>query len=322
MCDFDINSSGSDDQFNSRFRKFQDLVQFASPYIGFGEKSRSPKDASVKSTRVRNPPSTRIRTKITPLIKERQEEGPDSRSHPSRVSAELEGGLNERSRGKLNELVEGIVSYRPSLSADSLVGYVEKFIENYKVKIPKGKDRAALTLLYCIIMSSRLHNIYLDIHLLAINLDVPLKNIAAVINENAPPITTTDPLQRRLLDVIVNSSRDALAEEFSETMIRVVSGFPVEPRIDVSEGDVYKYKKNCQSLFSMLESDIGCDYDRQFCVTPDKVYIYAIFDVIREKVKTVTERVICDYLSSKFMIPRVTVEKMKRLIVKCRSHPA
>jgi hypothetical protein len=319
MCDFDSYSSDAEDRFNSRFKKFQDLVHMASPYIGLGAKNALSKDSSTKIPRPKTLPSTRNRTKITPLIKERTNEGQETRQRVSQAVAEADGFLNERTRNKLTEMADTIVLTRNFLTVDMITTWTEKFIEDYKVKVPKGKERAVLILIYCIIMACRLNGIFLDVHLLAINLDVPVKNIMATINENVPPITTKCDLHKRLLGVVINSSRNALAEEFAGMMVRVVSAFPSEPPVQVTEEDVQKYKKNCISLFTMLESDVSCDYDRQFCVTPDKVYIYGIFDVVREKVRSVTERVICDYLSSKFMIPRVTIEKMKRLVVKCRS---
>jgi hypothetical protein len=318
MCDFE--EERPDDGFDERFRKFQNLIHFTSPYMSLGSKKGFTDDQTCKSiTRKKTQGGGKCRTKITPLIKERESPSQEARVHVIRERAEADECVSERFRGKLAELADVITSSRSFISADTITSYAEKFISDYGVKIPKGKDKGSLTLLYCIIMSCRLNGIFMDLHLLAIDLEISLKDIVTTINESLPPITTTDPIQRKLLSIIITSPRTLLSVEFSERMIQTVRDFPGEKKLEVADTDVKRYEENCRGLFAMLENDISSDHDRQFCVTPDKIYIYGMFDMIREKAGQVTERVISDYLSSRFMTPRVTVEKMKRLVVKCRA---
>lgn len=317
MSDCEFEAETPNTNFNDRFRNYQNLIQRSSPYVGLESRIRDAPGCAIRTKKC----SVKTRAKITPIVKLRTEDEKELEvKKPSRVPLGLpEGVLHDRVKEKLGELIDKIVITRPFTHALDMGRWVDCFVKDYCIKIPKGKEKLTYVLVYCILMSCRLNGVFLDLHLISIDLDLPLKCIVSAIQDHVPPITSKDPLHINLVTAMIDPGRDSLMTEYVHTMKRVVGSFSSSELQGVSTEDEVSYEKNCRSVFNMLEADVSCDYERQFCVTPDKVYIYGIFDIIREKNKTVTERMICDYLSSKFMIPRVTVEKMKRLVVKCRA---
>jgi hypothetical protein len=305
-------------KFNDKFHMYQRLIQKSSPYVGLESritKSSQGNNGVIRTTKC----SAKPRTKITPMIKQRQE-GDSVVVEKKKTSESTPSSNTDRWTERLNEILGEVCKRRDFLNKCSVERWTRDFIEEYKVKIPKGKEKLNLLLIYCIIMACRLNGVFLDLHLLSIDLNVLLKCIIGAINENIPPITSTELSHRKLVEIMVSLPRESLMSEYVCSMRRAVEEFSTKEPVLVTSEDEIRYSENCKSIFKMLESGVGCDYERQFCVTPEKVYIYGIFDVIREKNKSITERTICDYLSSKFCIPRVTVEKIKRLVVKCRAN--
>ena len=325
----DYQPSSDTINFANRFKSFQNIVKFSSPFIVKHQTSNSNRPTTSSAEFVPNSLgsqlggqpqvkklSAKTKTRITPIIKEKQT---TTSSKREKKEPDAEGVINSRNRDHLEDLLTDILSTRENIDKEQVTGWVEDFCQTYRVKFPKSRDKVILVLIYCTVMSCRLNGVYLDIHLLSIELDIPFKNITGMISENLPPITSKKPEDRKLISVVIETPRTKLSEEYCRVMKRIVEEFPGPVTLHVSDEEIDDYKKSCEEVFDILEKDISCEYERQFCVTPDKVYIYGIFEVIHRKTKSITERSICDYLSSRFKIPRVTVEKMKRLVVKCRA---
>ena len=330
---FDLQDDGlfnsfeekSINKFTNRFQTFQNVVKFSSP---FSMKQTSVNSTNSVSTTMKKL-SAKTKTRITPIIKEKSPNGESEQGKKTKTVVNLpEGTMNSRVRENLDELLDNTIEKRlpPSIKVEEIRKYVIEFASTYRVRFPKSRDKITLVLLFCIIMSCRLNDLYFDVHLLSIELGIPYKNIVDTINDNLPPITSKDPAHKRLISMIIDIPRTKLLDDYCQVMKTVVEEFKsidttgdkdYQPLV-VDSKVIEEYRSNCIQIFDMLEKDISCEYERQFCVTPDKVYIYGIFDIIRQKRRTITERSICDYLSLKFQIPRVTVEKMKRLVVKCK----
>ena len=337
MDDFDDDYRPYADSINfaNRFKTFQNIVKFSSPFsikqqtLNNNNSSLFADNTSTSTSTVSQPQvkklSAKTKTRITPIIKEKQQTSNSTGSSSSTSSSkrekkepDIEGVINPRNRDYLDDLLTDILSTREHLDKETIAGWVDEFCQTYKVKFPKSRDKVILVLIYCTVMSCRLNGVYLDIHLLSIELDIPFKNITGMINDHLPPLTSKNPEDMKLISVVIETPRTKLSDEYCRVMKRIVEEFP-NSDLQVSDGEIKDYKESCEEVFDILEKDISCEYERQFCVTPDKVYIYGIFEVIHRKKKPTTERAICDYLSSRFKIPRVTVEKMKRLVVKCRA---
>jgi len=321
--DYELDNQGEaavTNNFANRFKTFQNIVKFSSPFTMKQPSTTSNISNNQVSQEVRKL-SAKTKTRITPIIKEKQQPTSSTtyRKEKRTVDPEVDGFLSSRNQDHLDDLLTDILSTRATFDKELLTRWVEEFCQTYKVKFPKSRDKIILVLLYCTVMSCRLNGVYLDIHLLSIDLDIPFKNIVGMINDNLPPITSKSPEDRLLISAAIETPRTKLSEEYCRVMKRIVEEFPSPDPLQVIDEEIQGYKESCETVFDILEKDISCEYERQFCVTPDKVYIYGIFEVIRRKKKMITERSICDYLSSRFKIPRVTVEKMKRLVVKCRT---
>lgn len=335
---FDLQDYSSEEErniskFTNRFQTFQNVVKFSSPFI-IKQRPSSTHSSSLSSSTIIVPTTKKLsaksKTRITPIIKEKPTNGAGEQTRKIKVDSPPDGTMSSRVRDHLDDLLESVIINRrsPALDPEEIRKMVTEFALTYRVKFPKSRDKIVLVLLFCIIMSCRLNDIYFDVHLLSIELNIPYKNIVDTINENLPPITSKDPDHRKLISAVVDIPRTKLLDDYCQVMKKVVEEFKVEvkdgnssnspEKLQVDSVVIEEYRTNCIQIFDMLEQDISCEYERQFCVTPDKVYIYGIFDIIRQKTKSITERSICDYLSNKFQIPRVTVEKMKRLVVKCR----
>lgn len=292
--------------FEDRFKKFQDFLSVKKPYA-------YPSGSST----FRKP----IRTKVTPIIKDNTKSRATRTDKGERNEVELFPSLTPKLRDLLDDILDVIIPSRSDrLSKQRVFEWVEKFVIVHRVVFPKSREKSILGLVYCVVMCCRSEGIILDIHMLSIELDIPFKNIVDAMNERLPPITSNNIEDVKLISLITETPRSSLIYEYSNAMRRVVDEFVTRttPELRVTEEDVKTYQDNCLAIFEMLEGSQENEYERQFCVTPDKVYVYGIFEIIRSKRKGITERTICDFLSSKFKLPRVTVEKMKRLIMKYR----
>ena len=321
-------------KFTVRFNSLQNIVKISSPLVM--NKHPSLHSSSTLTSQPTNKLSVKPKTRITPIIKEKtvKEGGGNQTSKKCKADNLPEGTMNPRVRDCLDNILESVILKRrsPALNLEELRKTVIEFALTYRVKFPKNRYKIILVLLYCIIMGSRLKEIYFDVHLLSVDLDIPYRNIINTINENLPPITSNDPLNYKLISAVVDVPRTKLLDDYCYAMTKAVEGFEVGNEPPNKEGGTLKRKENiqvdsvviddyrnlCIRILDIIARNTSCEYEQQFCITPDKVYIYGIFEIIRQKTRSVTERSICDYLSGIFKIPRVTVEKMKRWVVKCR----
>ena len=169
------------------------------------------------------------------------------------------------------------------------------------------KDKFIVSL-YAVFIGLRLKEIYLDPHLLSLEFQVPFKTFQKCIFECTPSITCETEIEKRIITLSVNLDRFSIHREYSNILVEFV------PQTD-DEG-LRTFESRCRTLFDILSEKGVCDDEKQFCVTTDKIFIYGLFETLKKAFPEKTERMICDQLSGRFSIPRVTIEKMKRLINK------
>jgi hypothetical protein len=242
--------------------------------------------------------STR-RKKITPI-------GKLSSSYSSQ-----EHNVGEKVRDRIRQIISKTCETRSWVDKTFMYEKTIEFCCEHKIIFPKNKDKTDKLILYCMIMAGRLNGLYFDTHVLSIEFDMKAKEINKTIVENLPSLTSP---QFTFIEAIMDVDKMCLFTEYKNLLLTVVTSF--NPSSSLREEDYDYYERRTREIFTILESDDIEDSDRQFCVTPNKVYIYSMFELIRKLNTASTERSICDYLSTKFAIPRVTIEKMKRLVAK------
>lgn len=222
--------------------------------------------------------------------------------------------MDEKIREKIRFIISKIAESRDYLSLEFGVGVDDIYKWTIDFLSERGywtvectKDKFLISL-YSVMMACRLHGIFLDAHLLSLELGIPFKSFQKCIFECSPPITSTSDLDRKLMRLTLRAGKFDLNREYANILKNLLP--------DITPEAIEIYKDRCRLYFDNLMARGFCDEEKQFCVTADKVFIYGIFEVIRNMHPEKTERAICEQLSEKFSIPRVTIEKMKRLINK------
>jgi len=282
------------DNFQSRFNKYQVLCNTI---------SKPSSQTMVSLTDIielhhRKTSSTR-RKKITPI-------GKLSSSYSTQ-----EHNVGEKVRDRIRQIISKTCETRIWVDKTFMYEKTIEFCCDHKIAFPKNKDKIDKLILYCMIMAGRLNGLYFDTHVLSIDFDMKAKEINKTIVENLPSLTSS---QYSFIECIMDVDKLCLFTEYKNLLQTVVTAF--NGSSSISEEEYSFYEKRTREIFGLLEGDDIDDSDRQFCVTPNKVYIYSMFELIRKINPQSTERSICDYLSVKFLIPRVTIEKMKRLVAK------
>lgn len=218
--------------------------------------------------------------------------------------------IREKVRYIVGKLFESrrYMNQNKELSPEKLYRWVMDFLsERGYWPIEDVKDKFIVSL-YAVFIGLRLKEIYLDPHLLSLDFEIPFKNFQRCIFECTPFITCDTEIERRIVELSVDLDRFSVYLEYSNIVHELVPGIGDE----VVEG----FEERCRFLFDLLSRKGVCDEEKQFCVTADKIFIYGLFETMKKMFPEKTERAICDQLSERFSVPRVTIEKMKRLINK------
>lgn len=237
------------------------------------------------------------------------------KNSPSRhIKAYDSYDTDEKIREKIRFITSKVVETRNYLRLEFKVGADEIYKWTIDFLSERGywtvectKDKFLISL-YSVMMACRLHGIFLDARLLSLELGIPFKNFQKCVFECSPPITSTSVLDRKLMRLTLRADKFELNWEYGNILKSLLP--------EISPDAIENYKTRCNLYFDNLMIKGFCDEEKQFCVTADKVFIYGIFEVIRTIHPERTERSICEQLSEKFSIPRVTIEKMKRLVNK------
>lgn len=221
---------------------------------------------------------------------------------------------DEKIRERVRFMTGKIFESRRYLHADKTLGpeklfkWVMDFLsERGYWPLQDTKDKGVISL-YAVLMGLRLKGIYLDPRLLSLEFDVPFKLFQKCIFECMPFITSTSVIDRRIIYESVSLDRYSLYKEYSNLLHELAPG--------IEEDHVKEFEDRTRYLFDLLSQRGVCDDEKQFCVTSDKIFIYGIFEFMKKIFPDKTERTVCDQLSERFSIPRVTIEKMKRLVNK------
>lgn len=245
-------------------------------------------------------------TKRKPLIKTIKSSEPYDQDEKIREKVRYIVGKLFESRGYLNE--------DEDLSPEKLYRWVMEFLsERGYWPIEAVKDKFIISL-YAVFTGLRLRGIFLDPHLLSLDFEVPFKVFQKCIFECTPFVTCETEIEKKIIRFSVSLDRFSIYREYSNILRELV------PNIEAER--VKAFEDRCQFFFDLLSQKGVCDEEKQFCVTADKIFIYGLFETMKKHYPEKTERVICDQLSERFCIPRVTIEKMKRLINKTLKTPA
>lgn len=277
-----------------KFMKLQSMIG-----SNLSTKITSSQTSTVSSLNYRKTSSTNRKKKITPIIR-----------YTSSSGGQVENFITEKIKDRIKGFVNTIGETRPWIDTSQLLVRVFEFCNQFKIQFPKSKEKQDYTILYSIIMAGRTIGIFLDTHVISNNFNLKSKDLNKKIVELLPPVTSES---NDILDFVYKSDKMSLLAEYKSLLPEVVGGF--NSMTFIEEPDYTLYENCMLKIFEELDRT-GNDnyYDRQFCVTPNKVFIYGVFELIRNKNPDVTERSICDYLAKRFNIPRVTIEKMKRLV--------
>lgn len=300
--DYDHPTTTQDNNFHAKFEIFKQIVSSNIPTSSFANPSSREIPESVYQIQSRKT-SNNARRKKTPS---------GTRKPRTSIPESSDTAMTDKIKDRLKSLVHQLALTRPWLPKDQFIDQVFDFCSRYKITFPKGKDKQDQVILYCIIMTGRLNGFIFDSHILSMDLEMKLKDVNNLIVENVPSFTSEN--NDEILNCLVDIDKTQIVREYTGILKTIVEEFSSQTTL--SDLDVETYSKRSSEIFELLDRDENADYERQFCVTPDKVYIYCVFELIKEKNKDVTERSICDYLAGKFKIPRVTIEKMKRLVLK------
>jgi hypothetical protein len=282
--------------FQTKFDKYQMLCKTVSKPLS--ARPPPPSVSDIIQIHHRKTSSGNRKKKVTPLGKG---------SHAS-LSDHV---ITEKAKDRIRQMVNRVCETRPWVNFSQVYEPIIEFCNQYKIIFPKSKERMDEVIIYCLIMSGRMNNIFFDTHVLSIDLELRSKDINKILVENLPSLTSS---QNTLFEYVLNVDKMSLLPEYNNLLKPIVESF--HPEYELSNEDYQFYKTRTEEIFHCLDADDTEDGDRQFCVTPNKVFIYSMFELIRKKNPDVTERSICDYLAQKFNVPRVTIEKMKRLISK------
>jgi hypothetical protein len=225
-------------------------------------------------------------------------------------SYDLDEKIREKVRFIVGKIYEGrrYLTSNRELTPDKLFKWVMDFLsERGYWPTDEIKDKFMVAL-YAVFIGLRLKNIFLDPRLLSLDFQVSFKAFQKCIFECTPFITCETDVEKKIIYMGVSLDRFHVHKEYSNILYSLV------PQIE--DSDVEYFENRCKTLLDLLSQRGVCEEEKQFCVTTDKIFIYGLFEVLKKMFPEKTERMICDRLAERFSVPRVTIEKMKRLIGK------
>lgn len=287
----------------NRQKKFMDRLSIINNLLGVGVKT-------IDHYPVVEPPKLERRRQTT-VHKQTKVPG-------SRVDREAE---ESRFDERLRQVIYIICSKRKRLQFDVVYRRATDLIQKCNLKIEKGKENMMSLIVYSIIVSCRINGIYLDPQMMASELGICPKKFGKYVFRYMPAMNSQHWIDIQVIDSFIRSaSYDIICDEYTEcvesSMIEILG-----PGFRFTGDDAEQVKQNFSCHMSSLTEDSLCDDERQFCVTSNKIIIYTLFEYVRDK-RPELEKSISLAFTKLFLIPKVTIDKMKRIIVKCRKRKA
>lgn len=228
-------------------------------------------------------------------------------SNKPRDKDNLENKFDE----KLKYFIIRICEKRPRLQFDKLYVKSQELISQCNLKIERGKDNTNGLAVYSIVITIRLIGEFIDLNFLAQDLELCPKKINKYVERHFPPINSPNEIDKRIIKLFFSELNPrSLCMEYIEYFHR-----SSEPPI--GEEGIHKIVSEFKMNMDMLTSQNVCDEEKQFCVTPSKIVVYTIMEYYRE-ISTQTDKELVQTVSKNFGIPKVTLEKMKRILTKLR----
>lgn len=212
---------------------------------------------------------------------------------------------------KLKYFIIRICEKRPRLQFDKIYVKSQELISQCNLKIERGKDNTNGLAVYSIVITIRLIGEFIDLNFLAQDLELCPKKINKYVERHFPPINSSNEIDKRIIKLFFSELNPrSLCMEYIEYFHR-----SSEPPI--GEEGIHKIVSEFKLNMDMLTSQNVCDEEKQFCVTPSKIVVYTIMEYYRE-ISTQTDKELVQTVSKNFGIPKVTLEKMKRILTKLR----
>jgi hypothetical protein len=213
---------------------------------------------------------------------------------------------------KLKFFIIRVCEKRPRLQFDKIYVKSQEVISQCNLKIERGKDNTNALAVYSLVIASRLLGEFIDLNFLAQDLELCPKKINKYVERHFPPINSPHEIDKRIIKLFFSELNPrSLCMEYIEYFHRSSEPSPIGG--DGIDKIISEFKLN----MNMLTHQNVCDEEKQFCVTPSKIVVYTIMDYYRE-ISNQTDKEMVQIVSKNFGIPKVTLEKMKRILTKLR----
>lgn len=222
----------------------------------------------------------------------------------------LAAPIDDKTRETIRFICTTVATPRDFVDADDLYRWSIEMAGTLSWRYVETKDRFTVVL-FLVYISATKNGISLDPNLLSAEFGIPFRAMMKIFYDCVPPVTTKSGDEWEVARMFFQTPRTELIPEYKNVLRRVLHE---DFRVDVQTRHLEEYAERCNHLFGMEALMVE---EKQFCITPTKIYVYAIYEFVKGYLTGRTEKEISEYISRRFMVPRVTVDKMKRLVRKC-----
>lgn len=229
-------------------------------------------------------------------------------TNKSRDKDNLESKFDE----KLKYFIIKVCEKRPRFQFDKIYEKCQDIMNKCGLKIERGKDNTNGLAIYILVISIRLIGEFIDLNFLAQDLELCSKKINKYVERHFPPINSQAEIDKEIIGLFFTYHN-------SKTIcMEYIDYFNRSSDVTIGEEGFNKIILDFSMNMNLLTPQNVCDEEKQFCVTPSKIIIYTIMEYYRE-ISQCADKEVVQKVSKYFNIPKVTLEKMKRILVKLRN---
>jgi hypothetical protein len=203
------------------------------------------------------------------------------------------------SSSKIGDIVyvfgEKMLSNRPRLSksANDLFSEAYGLLQKMSIKTRRGR-RANLAAFFILYIASKKLKLGVDPVLLAMDVGLTCKDTVTAIEEFIPELSTTNPLEIEILELIYQAE---ITDIFEDYMERMWLTFRKNIVLDAASSDVWKQITSAMTGYSYeswcreIKEQLLCLIDRKttegemdnriHIISPQKLYVLVIYNVLR-----------------------------------------
>jgi hypothetical protein len=211
------------------------------------------------------------------------------------------------SSSKIGDIVyvfgEKLLSNRPRLSknANDLFSEAYGLLQKMSIKTRRGR-RANLAAFFILYIASKKLKLGVDPVLLAMDVGLTCKDTVTSIEEFIPDLSTTNPLEIEILELIYQAE---ITDIFEDYMERMWLSFRKNIVLDAVSSDLWKQITSCMSGYSYeswsreIKEQLLCltnrksnedEMDNRFhIISPQKLYVLIFYNVFRNMLQINTE---------------------------------